>query len=165
MFDNIVLTEYEQKSDKEEAKVVLKEDFEKPQSAFEGGEIVSVGGNRKLNMVSGSGDYRVLQVDMSGVPMFRKEFKAKKKIASARIYSSALGVYDLFINGQRVGNKMEDGSIRYDELKPEWTDFSKTAHYQTYDITDLLRKGENAVGAQVSSGWWNSDVCHGNILL
>ena len=44
---------------------------------------------------------------------------------------------------------MEDGSIRYDELKPEWTDFSKTAHYQTYDITDLLRKGENAVGAQV----------------
>ena len=56
---------------------------------------------------------------------------------------------------------MEDGSIRYDELKPEWTDFSKTAHYQTYDITDLLRKGENAVGAQVSSGWWNSDVCHG----
>ena len=48
MFDNIVLTEYEQKSDKEEAKVVLKEDFEKPQSAFEGGEIVSVGGNRKL---------------------------------------------------------------------------------------------------------------------
>ena len=161
MFDNIVLTEYEQKGDKEEAKVVLKEDFEKPQSAFEGGEIVSVGGNRKLNMVSGSGDYRVLQVDMSGVPMFRKEFKAKKKIASARIYSSALGVYDLFINGQRVGNKMEDGSIRYDELKPEWTDFSKTAHYQTYDITDLLRKGENAVGAQVSSGWWNSDVCHG----
>ena len=78
MFDNIVLTEYEQKGDKEEAKVVLKEDFEKPQSAFEGGEIVSVGGNRKLNMVSGSGDYRVLQVDMSGVPMFRKEFKAKE---------------------------------------------------------------------------------------
>lgn len=161
MFDNIVLTEYELKDGKEEAKVVLKEDFEKPQSLFEGGKIVSVGNNHKLNMVSGSGDYRVLQGAMSGVPMFRKEFKAKKKIASARIYSSALGVYDLFINGQRVGNKLEDGSIRYDELKPEWTDFSKTAHYLTYDITHLLQKGTNAVGAQVSSGWWNSDVCHG----
>lgn len=79
MFDNIVLTEYELKDGKEEAKVVLKEDFEKPQSLFEGGEIVSVGNNHKLNMVSGSGDYRVLQGAMSGVPMFRKEFKAKRK--------------------------------------------------------------------------------------
>lgn len=161
IYDNVVLTEYETKGNREEAKVVLRENFESPKSIFEGGEIVSVGDNHQLKMATNSGDYRVLQASASGVPMFRKDFKAKKKIASARIYSSALGVYDLFINGQRVGNKMEDGSLLYDELKPEWTDFSKTAHYQTYDIAPLLRRGENTIGAQVSSGWWGGDVTHG----
>lgn len=160
-YDNVVLTEYETKGNREEAKVVVRENFENPKSVFEGGEIVLVGDNHQLKMATNSGDYRVLQASASGVPMFRKDFKAKKKIASARVYSSALGVYDLFINGQRVGNKMEDGSLLYDELKPEWTDFSKTAHYQTYDIAPLLRRGENTIGAQVSSGWWGGDVTHG----
>lgn len=161
VYDNVVLTEYEIKGDKEIAKVVLKENFENSKSVFDGGEIVMVDGNRKLKMATQSGDYRILQASASGVPMFRKDFKANKKIASARIYSSALGVYDLFINGKRVGHKMEDGSMLYDELKPEWTDFSKTAHYLTYDITPLLKRGTNTVGAHVSSGWWNGDVTHG----
>ena len=162
LFDNVVLTEYKMNKGVEVAKVVLKEDFEKPQSAFDGGEIVTVGGSRKLNMVSGSGDFRVLQTSGAvGIPMFRKDFKIKKKIASARIYSSALGVYDLFINGQRVGHPQEDGTLVFDELKPEWTDYNKTVHYQTYDVTPLLRKGGNAIGAQVSSGWWKGDVAHG----
>lgn len=162
VYDNVVLTEY-RINDKQilEPKVVLKEDFEKAKNAFEGGEIWSVNGNNKLNIKAGSGDYRVLQIPVDGTPMFRKEFNLKKTIASARIYSSALGVYDLFINGKRVGTPQQDGNMLYDELKPGWTDYSKTVHYLTYDITSLLRKGNNAVGAQVSSGWWSGAVSHG----
>ena len=70
---------------------------------------------------------------------------------SAKIYASALGVFDLFINGKRVG---QDGTTMYDELKPGWTDYRKEINYMTYDVTPLIQEGENAVGAQVSNGWW-----------
>ena len=161
VYDNVVLTEYAKKGDKILSKVVLDEDFEKGTSTFDGGEVIEIDGNHRLNIFSTSGDFKVLQPMAEGIPMFRKDFKLGKRIASARIYSSALGVYDLFINGQRVGTPQEDGSMLYDELKPEWTDYRKTVHYQTYDVTSLLHKGLNAVGAQVSSGWFTGDVNHG----
>ena len=90
--DNIVLTEYEQKGDKEEAKVVLKEDFEKPQSALKAEKSYLWGGNRKLGIwfpvPAIIGYCRLICAEQ--IPMFRKEIQGKKKIASARIYSSAL---------------------------------------------------------------------------
>ena len=77
---------------------------------------------------------------------------------SAKIYASALGVFDLFINGKRVG---QDGTTMYDELKPGWTDYRKEINYMTYDVTPLIQEGENAVGAQVSNGWWGGAIAHG----
>jgi len=101
-------------------------------------------------------------MDESGIPMFRKTFELEKKvIKSAKIYSSALGVYDLFINGNRVGTTSEDNKIIYDELKPGWTDYSKTVQYTTYDVTNILQQGSNVIGAQVAAGWWRGPVCHG----
>ncbi|MFV0291544.1 MAG: alpha-L-rhamnosidase N-terminal domain-containing protein, partial [Mangrovibacterium sp.] len=54
--------------------------------------------------------------------MFRNEFEVKKKLKSASLFTTSLGIHDLFINGQRVGHQQKDGSMIYDELKPGWTD-------------------------------------------
>ena len=99
--------------------------------------------------------------DSGGIPMFRTEFDLNKKIRSARIYASGLGVYELFINGQRIGTSSGNGKITYDEFKPGWTDYSKTVFYSTYDAGGLLKQGKNTLGAYVSSGWWNGAIAHG----
>ena len=75
----------------------------------------------------------------------RKSFSIKKKVKRATAYSTALGVYELRLNGDKVGN---------DYLLPGWTDYKKRLYYQTYDITDDLKQGENVVGAIVADGWY-----------
>lgn len=100
------------------------------------------------------------------IPTFRHEFTmdtaSHGDITSARLYSTALGVYDMWINGQRVGVLQEDGS--YDELKPGYTQTPKDRitqirrHYYTYDVTQLLGNGPNAISASVSPGWWRGGV-------
>lgn len=95
-----------------------------------------------------------------GIPMFRSEFPITKTVKSARIYATALGIYDLHINGKRVGTPQADGTAVYDELKPGWTDYRKTVFYSTYDITSLLANGHNAVGAAVSPGWFTGNIAH-----
>jgi alpha-L-rhamnosidase len=82
---------------------------------------------------------------------FRKDFKAKQKPVKARLYASALGIYEFRINGQRVGN---------DLLAPGYTTYSKRVETLTYDVTPLLREGDNAIGALLGEGWFA-----GNLLL
>jgi len=95
------------------------------------------------------------------VPLFRTNCVLNKKIGSARIYSSALGIYEIFINGKRVGTPAENGSTRYDEFKPGWTDYTHTVSYLTDDVTALLNKGNNVVAAYVAPGWWQGGIAHG----
>ncbi|MDR1810292.1 MAG: glycoside hydrolase family 78 protein, partial [Prevotella sp.] len=137
------------------------EDFENGSNDFEGVNTVLVNGNSKMNLqAQGNADLRVLQGAAQGIPMFRTEFSLAKSVKSARIYASALGVYDLFVNGQRVGMPQSGGTTVYDELKPGWTDYRKTVFYSTYDITGLLVTGANAVGAEVTSGWFTGNIAH-----
>jgi len=75
---------------------------------------------------------------------FRNEFAISKKISSARVYVTSLGLYQLFLNGKKVGN---------DLFTPGWTTYSKRIQYQTYDITNLLQT-KNTVGAMLSEGWY-----------
>ncbi len=77
---------------------------------------------------------------------FRREFRLPGRCVRARAYVSGLGVYELAINGRRVGD---------DIFCPGWTNYARRVQYQTYDVTDLLKAGDNAVGAEVGSGWWN----------
>ncbi|MBN1908098.1 MAG: family 78 glycoside hydrolase catalytic domain [Pirellulales bacterium] len=77
--------------------------------------------------------------------MLRKEFSLPEKIKKATVYVTGLGLYELSINGRRVGDHL---------LAPEWTVYSKRLQYQTYDVTDLLNKGDNAIGAQLGEGWY-----------
>jgi alpha-L-rhamnosidase len=80
----------------------------------------------------------------------RREFQlAGKPIARARLYSTALGLYEAEINGHRVGR---------DQLAPGWTDYRKRVQYQTYDVTDLLRRGANAIGVSLASGWYCGSI-------
>lgn len=96
----------------------------------------------------------------TGIPMFRKKINIQKDIKSAKIYSSALGIYDLFVNGNRVGNLDGNGQMIYDEFKPGWTDYRKKVFYTTYDITTLLKTGENALATIVAPGWWKGAISH-----
>jgi len=95
------------------------------------------------------------------VPMFRTTCTLNKKIRSARIYASGLGIYEVYINGKRVGTTIEKGKTVYDEFKPGWTDYTRTVSYSTYDVKDLLIKGKNAIGAIVAPGWWQGGISHG----
>ena len=78
-------------------------------------------------------------------PYLRKEFTATGPIASARLYVSALGLYEVRINGRKVGDEV---------LAPGWTEYSKRVPSQTYDVTDLLKPGANAIGAVLGDGWY-----------
>ncbi len=160
-YDNIVLTTYKKgEGGTEQPVVTFSENFENGNNAFEDTETIVVNGNTKMKMFSKNGDMRVLDDSAQGIPMFRSEFTLNQNIRSARIYSSALGIYDLFINGKRVGTPVGDNMI-YDELKPGWTDYKKTVFYSTYDVTNLLQQGANAIGAHVSPGWWQGNIAHG----
>lgn len=79
------------------------------------------------------------------VPMFRKEFDVPGPIRRATAYITALGCYEIWINGRRVGEEM---------LAPQWTDYNKRVLYQTVDVTDLVQEGPNAIGAIVAGGWY-----------
>jgi len=79
-------------------------------------------------------------------PLLRKEIKLKKDVKSARLYIAGLGYSIAYINGQRVGNHM---------LDMPWTQFAKQVIYNTFDVTPLLRKGENAMGVMLGNGWYN----------
>ncbi|MGA2863187.1 MAG: family 78 glycoside hydrolase catalytic domain [Verrucomicrobiota bacterium] len=77
--------------------------------------------------------------------MFRRSFRIAQPIRRATAYVTGLGLYELRINGHRVGGQL---------LAPEWTDYRKRIQYQTHDVTQLLHPGDNAIGAVVGEGWY-----------
>ena len=74
---------------------------------------------------------------------FRKEFEASEKIASAKLYICGLGSYDLYINGKNIVDAV---------LKPTVSDYRKSCYYSTYDLSQELKKGSNALGVVVGGG-------------
>ncbi|MFF8914088.1 family 78 glycoside hydrolase catalytic domain [Streptomyces sp. NPDC015032] len=81
-------------------------------------------------------------------PVLRRAFTASPG-AHARLHVSARGLYDVRLNGVRVGDA---------ELAPGWTDYHRRVQYQTYDVGDLLHEGENVLAATVADGWWSGFV-------
>ncbi|NQU54219.1 MAG: family 78 glycoside hydrolase catalytic domain, partial [Bacteroidetes bacterium] len=78
--------------------------------------------------------------------LLRNEVTLSKKVKSAKVYISGLGFYEFFINGKRVGENV---------LAPAKTPYHKHILYDTYDVTELLKKGENALGIHLGNGWYN----------
>lgn len=77
-------------------------------------------------------------------PFLRKTFTVTKRVRRAYAYATALGLYELHLNGQRVSN---------DVFRPGWTDYHKRVYYQMYDVTNMLKPGVNAAGIEVGDGW------------
>ncbi|TFD61282.1 alpha-L-rhamnosidase [Cryobacterium sp. Hh7] len=83
--------------------------------------------------------------DLRRPPLVRHEFNLDKPIAKARLYASAHGVYELELNGERVG---------VDALNPGWTVYDARLRYHTYDVTALVMEGANAIGGWLGDGWY-----------
>ena len=79
-------------------------------------------------------------------PYFRKTFQTAKAIRSARIYIAVGGLYELYVNGERIGDH---------RLDPMYTRFDRRNLYVTYDVTQQLRNGNNAIGVLLGNGWYN----------
>lgn len=79
-------------------------------------------------------------------PHFRKTWHSDEKPESARMYICGLGYYELYINGKKCGKQL---------LTPNRTDFQKHVYYHTYDMTDDVLAGNNAVGVILGNGWYN----------
>ncbi len=95
-----------------------------------------------------SGDYTPSKKKRYPVDCFCRAFDAED-ITRARLYVSACGLYEMRINGRRVGD------VR---LAPGVTDYRKRVQYQAYDVTELLREGQNVIEAQLADGWYRGSV-------
>ena len=90
------------------------------------------------------------------MPYLRKTFHLSQSVRSAHFIVTALGLYECEINGQRVGDEV---------FAPGWTEYHKRVYYQGYDVTGLLRPGENVLGAILGDGgycghvaWWGRQL-------
>ena len=107
---------------------------------------VSVANGSYLIEGGNAGTFMVADPSWNSTPMLRTEFETAKKNHSARLYVTARGIYEIFINGERVGN---------DYYNPGLTQYNKTQMYQTYDVTYMINSGRNAMGAMMAEGWWS----------
>ena len=105
-------------------------------------------------------DWKAKWIEMEGdtlryspSPHFRKEFSLTKTIASARVYVTSHGFYELQLNGNKVGDQV---------LTPGWTSYGKRLQYQVYDVTKILLKGNNALGVVLGDGWYRGTLGWGN---
>ena len=85
-------------------------------------------------------------INLKPAGYFRKSFKAAKKIKTVRIYIATAGLYELYLNGNRVGDH---------QLDPAYTRFDRRNIYVSYDITSLLSQNDNAIGVLLGNGWYN----------
>lgn len=87
--------------------------------------------------------------DKSRGSYLRKEIRLKKPVKTAYAYTTALGLYHFYINGERIGA---------DEFTPGWTSYNKHLLYQIYDVADALSEGVNTLGAELGAGWYKGDM-------
>jgi alpha-L-rhamnosidase len=81
------------------------------------------------------------------VKRLRHAFTISSPVKAARLYATALGGYEMSLNGQRVGDQV---------LAPGWTDYRQRVVYQAYDVTDLIAQGDNTIGALLAPGWYST---------
>ncbi|MEA4832991.1 MAG: family 78 glycoside hydrolase catalytic domain [Oscillospiraceae bacterium] len=116
-------------------------------------------GNPWTNIEKNSKSKKLLPEN--GINLFKKTICISAIPESAFISATAFGIFDLFVNGRRVGTVEKNGSETFDELKPGWTDYRKRLFYYSYNLVPYLCIGENTVCACVSNGWWNGRISFG----
>jgi len=98
---------------------------------------------------SGPRDAKVGNSTLPPSSYLRRTFTASKPVKHATLFATARGVYDLHLNGAKIGDAV---------LAPGWTDYRKRIEYQTYDVTSALRPGANTVGAILGDGWYSGYI-------
>lgn len=127
----------------------ISEDFSNPNN------LIFTGG------IFGNG-YTVIQknalfpLDFAPAPVFRRDFTIKQGLVSARFNASAAGIYELFLNGEKVGDTFFD---------PGRTRVQNRVMYQTFDLTGLLKVGENTLSVAVGHGWYNRAMNYAGTTL
>jgi alpha-L-rhamnosidase len=115
----------------------------------------SVADGRYVLAGGGKGVFLVRNPSRNSTPMLRTTFKTSgKAVEGARLYVTARGIYEIFLNGKRAGD---------DYYNPGLTQYNVTHMYQTYDVTGMIKAGENAMGAMLGEGWWSGLLSFGNI--
>ena len=112
----------------------------------------AVDGKKGEVIVLPEGTTAQIPASRESIPYLRKDFTLDKPIAKARVYATALGLYELDLNGRRVGDHI---------FAPDWTDYSKRSRYQVYDVTSLVKSGANTLGAIVGNGWYCGHIGNG----
>ncbi len=100
---------------------------------------------RRMKVKDKTKDYTQEIIASDPSPLLRKKFAVSGDILRAMLYVTALGEYEVRLNGKRVGDQY---------LAPEWTDYSKRVQYQTYDVTGQVQPGQNAIGVMLGDGWY-----------
>ncbi|HEC01929.1 MAG TPA: alfa-L-rhamnosidase [Phycisphaerales bacterium] len=86
---------------------------------------------------------------------YRKPFDSAPAVSRATVYATALGVYELSINGQPVTEQM---------FTPGWSDYRQRVYYNTFDVTERIRKGQNVLAATVADGWYSGYLGFGLLV-
>jgi alpha-L-rhamnosidase len=97
--------------------------------------------NWKGGWITDSPDYNI-----KPAPYFRKTFQVQKKIKSARVYLAVGGLYELYLNGEKIGTQV---------LDPMFTRYDRRLLYVTHDVTKSIQNGENIIGVLLGNGWFN----------
>lgn len=87
---------------------------------------------------------------------FRKEFTVSDRIKKATLCATALGIYEMRIDGEKVGDAY---------FSPGWTDYAKRVYYQTYDVTSLLKEGKHTLAAVVADGWYSGNIASAGMCM
>lgn len=129
---------------------------EKPLKSGVGAFATGIGDTAKLRSHFIAADEKTLKKHKTAdnaygapAPYFRKDAVFDKEISSAYLYATALGVYELYINGTNVNRA---------KFAPGFTDYYKTLQYNFYDVGKYLKPGENTIGAIVGDGWYKSSL-------
>lgn len=95
-----------------------------------------------------SGCFMTFDPSQNSMPMLRTLFtsKTKNKVSKARLYVTSRGIYEVYINGEKIGD---------DYFNPGLTQYNKTHLYQTYDVTQSILSGKNVLGVLMAEGWWS----------
>ena len=136
LFDNVVIKDIS-------GNVILEEDFENEENHIFSPEYIKI----HDGMGCANAGVTLTPGNDRPAPMLRTEFDSKNtNIVSARLYATALGIYRIFINGQEIsGNYFDPGLPVYD----------RELEYCTYDVTDFVKNGENAIGVILGHGWFD----------
>lgn len=134
-YDNLVIENGQQE-------IISEENFENPENTiFSPYQLDTEAGRLRVRH-----QYVLADIQYIPAPMLRKEFEVSKEVETAYLYAASIGIYEPFINGSKVGDSyFASGRQAYREQ----------IKYDSYDITECLQEGENAVGVYLGHGWYD----------